>query len=294
VDRPRVLAVVAEPPEISANTTAVTLSALVAGAEPMGARWFLCTTLTSFVSTTQYGENTGDRGCQDDDKMLGDALSITAPALFAQSLFRDDSAVRAALGTAVPAAMLEQIRSQVGVAFSVESDVEAGGKSLRALKRVLISERESSHHNPPPPRFRFAERTIQGAAAFSCGPETPELVRVAPGEHVKLSPLLDDTDATEPWLETYNVLDARGVLSERKERAFYSWFSTHGKLDQATTEAPARDNTWDAPTQAACTTLWLVVRDGHGGESACSLPVTVGDADCPLASSNSTERDGTL
>jgi hypothetical protein len=286
VDRPRMLAVVADPPEISADTTFITLRTLVAGAEQVSARWLFCAKFTPFAATTQYGENVGDRGCAEDAQVLGEGLQIVAPAIAAEQQFQNDDSVRDALGTNISGSMLDQIRSQVGVAFSVEVEAQADGKRLRALKRVLISQRPSSHRNPPPPHWKLGEREIIGSddpAAFSCdvadggGP-----LWVEPGQQLALQPLFDGSDAAdgrEPWLESYKVLDARGVLSDREERAFYSWFARAGELDHGTTQAPDRTNQWQAPAEAGCTELWLVVRDGHGGESACGVPVAVGDAD---------------
>jgi hypothetical protein len=79
----------------------------------------------------------------------------------------------------------------------------------------------------------------------------------------------------EAWLETYNIINSRGELRERKERAFYSWYATGGDLDSGTTKSPLSNNIWRLPGETGEQTLWLIVRDGHGGTSACELTVMV-------------------
>ena len=82
-------------------------------------------------------------------------------------------------------------------------------------------------------------------------------------------------DGAEDWLESYRVLDARGELQERAERAFYSWYATGGDFDRQVTRSPLRNQLWTAPREPGANRLWLVVRDGHGGTSACGMDVTV-------------------
>jgi hypothetical protein len=173
--------------------------------------------------------------------------------------------------------VVEVIRADVGIAFTIEVDVLADGKRLRALKRVLVSQNKQPGTNPPPPRFRFGESTLSAldnTAGSVCEVDSGSL-QVAPGSTVKLDPVVDGDK--EPWLESYTVLDARGVLGTRKEQAFYSWFATEGKITHGTTQAPRRESGWRAPDQPGCTQLWVVVRDGHGGQSACGVKVAVGD-----------------
>lgn len=286
VDRPRILAVVADPPEVLpvGNTN---LSVLVAGAEDVSAHWLLCSTFSSFASGTQYGENVGDRGCASAGTPIGEGLQLQLTAADLVQMFQSDEQVREALGSQLPDAIVDKVRQSVGVAFSVEADVLADGKRLRALKRVLVSLNTAPAHNPPPPAFSVDDHAVRqvASASFACVPDDPVALRVAPDQQVQLTPLYDGSDsgADEPWLEDYMVLDARGMLSRRREQAFYSWFVSKGSVDHGMTQAPERDNVWRAPATQGCATLWLVVRDGHGGESACGIPVSVGDVDnCAL------------
>ena len=282
VDRPRILAVVAEPPEVTPGAPS-TLSVLLAGADNMSVKWRACSTFSSFGAGSQYGENTGDRGCGAAALELGEGRAVQLPAAVTAALFGNDELVRAALGSQLPEGVLDQVRRSVGVAFSVEADVLVDGKRLRALKRVLVSENPEPARNPPPAAFNFGPRAVHQLASgsFTCVPDDVQPLRVQPGQKVVLSPLYDgaDTQADEPWVEEAKLLDARGVPRERTEQAFYSWFASKGSLEEGMTEAPERDNRWTAPTESGCVDLWLVLRDGNGGESACGVPVNVGDVD---------------
>jgi hypothetical protein len=101
------------------------------------------------------------------------------------------------------------------------------------------------------------------------------VVQVRAGVTIELAPVVEGQD--EPWLETYTVIDARGAEDERREKAFYSWFVTGGELSEGITEAPLRNELWTAPrvTEPRKHGLFVVVRDGHGGTSACALAVEV-------------------
>ena len=284
VDRPRILAVVADPPEIAPGADA-SLHVLVAGAQDYSVTWRACSTFSSFASGSQYGENVGDRGCANAAFELGEGERVTLPTADSAALFYNDKLANAALGSDLGPEALAQIRRSVGLAFSVEADVLADGKRLRAIKRVLVSVNPKPARNPPPPAFSMAARAVrlQASDSFRCLPDGPGALRVQPGQHVRLTPLYEGSDAgeDEPWLETYTVLDGRGVLSTRREQAFYSWFASRGSIDHGKTEAPDRDSAWRAPAEPGCAELWLVVRDGHGGESACGVSVAVGDVeDC--------------
>jgi hypothetical protein len=281
VDRPRILAVVADPPEVQVGSV-TQLSVLVGGAQDVSdIRWRACSLAKQVTSATQYGENIGDRGCPD-------AESVFATGERAEwdpsGMFFDNVAVASALGGKLPAQALEAIRVSVGVAFSVEVDLLADGKRLRALKRVLVSETENPGTNPPAPAFRLGDRTLRAAPdapGFRCVSESGS-VQVKPGQLLKLDPLLENPNGDEEsWLETYQVVDARGVQGTRKEQAFYSWFATEGSISDNTTRAPQRATAWRAPSEPGCAQLWLVIRDGHGGQSACGVSVAVGDVtDC--------------
>lgn len=281
VDKPRILAVIADPPEVTpANGT--TLSILVGGNKTSisQVRWTVCGMPSSMLGMgNQFGENTGDRSCSGSAIELGEGERVSVPSQVVAAALTNDDLLRAALGANLPAAALDEIRKNVGFAATVDVELMVDGKSLGALKRVLVSQNEHPGANPPPPTFRFGDvvvRSMGDAPPYRCQSDDGVL-RAEPGQTIALAPVFDGDE--EPWLEEYRVLDARGILGDRKEQAFYSWFASAGEVDHGTTNAPDRSNSWRTPAEAGCEQLWLVVRDGHGGQTACTASVAVGSDD---------------
>jgi hypothetical protein len=279
VKGPRVLAVVAEPPEIAPGE-ALDLSILVAGVEDrqgMRISWRACGSFDGFFGGggAQYGEEQADEGCGGGLAFeLGEGQTAQLPALLTADLFDNLDVIAMTLGSDLPEGIVEQIRSSVGIAFLVEATVRADGKLIRATKRVLISESPTPHSNPPPPSFKLGDQVIgSDADPMRCvrADATPAIV--APDADIELAPSAELPE--ESWLEMYNVINARGELLERKETAFYSWYTTAGELDSGTTKSPLRNNIWHTPVEPGDYPLWVIVRDGHGGTSACELTVQV-------------------
>lgn len=272
---PRVLAVVAEPPEINPGQS-VTLSLVVAGAEDYSATWAACAAFDSFIGGgAQYGEEDDDEGCAERGLALGEGRTVVLPGIFGEGLFENFELAARILGGALPEETIRHIADSVGLPFLIEANVMADGKPIRVVKRVLISRRTPPHANPPPPRFAIGETEIEA------DPAEPHRCRAVAGgdalvplnTEIEIVPATDDGE--EPWLEDYQIIDARGELQDRKERAFYSWFSTGGEFDRDVTKSPLRNQIWRTPGTAGVYPLWLVVRDGHGGASACELDVVV-------------------
>lgn len=280
VQGPRVLAVIAEPPEIAPGQ-ALDLSILLAGVEDRAGveiRWRACGSFDGFFGGgAQYGEEQADEGCGGGLAFeLGEGETAVLPSELTANLFDNLDVIAMTLGTELPEGVIDQIRSSVGIAFLVEATVQADGKRIRATKRVLISENPTPHHNPPSPRFTLDERVIvtDEADPLRCVAQDAQPVVLAAGTDVDLVPVTND-DQEEDWLETYNIINSRGELRERQERAFYSWYTTDGALRSGRTKSPLRNNIWRTPAAPGEYPLWLILRDGHGGVSACELSVTV-------------------
>ena len=280
VKGPRVLAVVAEPPEIAPGE-ALELSILVAGVEDrssMQITWRACGSFDGFFGGgEQYGEEQADEGCGGGLSFdLGEGETAQLPAALTADLFDNLEVIAMSLGTDLPEGIVEQIRSSVGIAFLVEATVRADGKLIRATKRVLISESPTPHTNPPAPQLTLGDQAIvtAGDDALRCVRSDAEPATLAPDIDVQLAPVTDEANE-EPWLETYDVINARGELRERTERAFYSWYTTAGELQRDITKSPLRNNVWHTPREPGDYPLWVIVRDGHGGTSACELSITI-------------------
>ena len=270
---PRVLEIVADPPELGAGQT-VRLHATLAGT--LGTprfHWVACGgDTTSFSGLGGFGAGVADDGCTGDagpHVPLGDTAAevFTVPAALA-----DVAAIRAALGPSIPAAFVDRYLRDVGILVGVGLTVEVDGRVLRAYKRVVLSTSATPNHNPPPPRLRVAGHWVGPTAADpeTCAAEDGMPLTVAAGALVNLEP---DTDAS--WFETYTVLAATGTFQPRTEHAYWSWYASGGALDQAITQTPTVDDTWQAPGTAGPQTLWVFLRDGRGGTSGCRVSVTV-------------------
>lgn len=173
-----------------------------------------------------------------------------------------------------PERVVRQVFEQVGLPVMVEFELRDpdGAIVLEGFKRFFLSSRAERTTNPPPPRFAIAGRWVRASEddPLACTPaaEPPE---VSAGAVVTLAPDEDD----EAWLETYPALDLAGDLIDKRESAFYSWFSTAGDFAFAVTRPPERQVEWIAPDAPGDYPLWLVVRDGHLGTSACRATVSV-------------------
>ncbi len=272
---PRVLAMVAEPPEINPGQQ-VTLSLIVAGASEYSASWAACAAFDSFIGGgAQFGEGDDDDGCAERGVDLGEGKEVILPAAFGEALFANLELAARILGGVLPEETVRNIADSVGLPFLIEAQVIAGGKPIRVVKRVLISARETPHSNPPAPRFTLGDIEIEPdpGRRLGCRAVDDGAARVARNALVEIAPATEDGEET--WLEGYQIINARGELLDRTERAFYSWFSTGGEFDRDVTKSPLRNQIWRTPGVAGEYPLWLVVRDGHGGASACELVVVV-------------------
>jgi hypothetical protein len=196
------------------------------------------------------------------------------PAETLQAFWENADLAQTILGGALSAETIDAIRNSVGVPLLIDIAIQADGRELRATKRVLLSENPTPHTNPPPPSFEFGRREVNAdpSEPWACTSDQP--LTAKPGSKIEIAPAV--VDGTEAWVEPYHVINARGEVEERTERAFYSWFTTGGGFESHLTRTPLRNQVWTAPGKSGRNRLWLVVRDGHGGASACGFDVQVG------------------
>ncbi len=287
VKTPRVLAVVAEPPE-SAPGTDIAVDAMISvpaeAPRPLALRWRACLDAASVLRDTGLPvEVPGRPECQ--EATLAEGVSFVVEGARTRALFDALASFAPLLGAR--AALLDLVLSTVGVAFEVELEVlDATGRvRVSAYKRVALTGRASPTTNPPPPRFRLDDALeIVPDGRFTCRAADGRTPRLRAGAEVPLEPLLPDGSgfgdgdsamAREPWLETFPVFDYTGGLTQGEEGAYYAWFATGGRLGEAITARPERGTRWTTPEEPGPASLWLVVRDGHLGTSACRLDVTL-------------------
>lgn len=264
---PRVLGVIVEPPEARPGED-VTFTPIVASpnGEPLAIEWTI--DLGTAALAAGAGQSIGEPGepivLEDGEPLSGGATRQAIDALLAQ-------VGGAPAGT--PERVVEIVYEQVGLpvmaAFTAR---DAGGEIVvEGFKRFVLTPRAEVTTNPPPPRFAIDGRWVsaRGGDPLSCEPEgdAPEVVA---GEVATLAP-----DEDESWLETYPALDIEGRLVENREAAYYAWHSTAGEFSSAVTREPERAVEWTAPDEPGDYPIWLVVRDGHLGTSACRATVRV-------------------
>jgi hypothetical protein len=217
-----------------------------------------------------------EEDCGDRALLRGSGPTWNIPLEATEAAWASTELAETILGGALPPETIDTVRFSVGLPLLVELTIQADGQELRALKRVLMSENPSPHSNPPPPHFKFGKVEVRAdpESAWTCSAEAP--LHVEAGAEVEIAPATDD--GQETWLEKYNVIDAFGTLEERSERGYYAWFASAGRFEKHGTRAPLRNQVWTAPSETGRVRLWLVVRDGHGGTSACRWDV---DVDAP-------------
>lgn len=293
VNRWRVLAIQADRPEARPGMD-VRFDALVVTPEGQHAAhrsdgvlfdWVACVRMEGApgLSGLQYSPEDPSEACGAADTSMGlttaEDGSATISGELTDALWPDpedlSSAAREVFGDRVTPELIERLLSTVGIIVTVQLTIREGGEeAMRAYKRITLVDRESLGTNPPEPRYRIGEQWISGRDVeepWTCLPEDGEMPVVQPGAEVILSPDPED----EGWRETYFVLDIAGVITEVSERPYYSFLSTDGAFDQETTRAPVREEIWLSPEDPGVYPLWLVVRDGHGGMTACRTRVEV-------------------
>lgn len=289
VKTPRVLAMVADHPDAPPGQD-VRVRALVVDPEerPLDLDWLVCASAESLgggdgLSGAQYGMQRSDHGCT-----LGQPGVVplaregevgVLPGALTTLAFSELARLSDVFGPDLPPELLQRLANDVGLPLTVQVTVRTAGQVLvRAFKRVLIRNGDPHGTNPPEPRVRIGDRwfttdTTPGAAPFECVPEDGGALEVTAlhGADVALHPDPDDAR----WFESYTVLDPQGGLLVHQESGYYSWFATAGSFATDVTQSPTRDNVWTAPIETGPQSLWVVVRDGHGGNTACRVRIAI-------------------
>jgi hypothetical protein len=194
--------------------------------------------------------------------------------------------------------------------------VGTGGEKLSAQKRLTLNARDLSQWNPElaAAGWQVCAPPVDGAVAVApagCLPLRPrtanrnpviagvELARgkaanlpfaplsgtllLAPGETVRLRPVLPPETAEAYQSIESTLAGSNLVVVDRSEEAIVSWFATDGEFDLPQT-APqltkTLDNEFTAPAVVPAVnggqlTIFIVVRDQRGGVGWTRLEVTV-------------------
>ncbi|MEZ4408368.1 MAG: hypothetical protein R3A52_18105 [Polyangiales bacterium] len=270
---PRLLDMIAEPPEINPGGSTTLRAVLGRTTGSASYRWITCVPPDQTRGASAVSDF-GGGGTNDEcfgegvvTRPLGDGPTAT---LSVPRNTIDVDALAARFGDVAPRALLERFATEVGIVVGVGVIIEVDGVTLRGYKRVVVSLNPRPNQNPPPPRLRVGGTQVVAVAGEDrCEAEGGGPVRLRRGVEVPLVP-----DPDESWAERYTVLDATGQFEARDERIFYSWFFTAGNFGRGLTRSPIRDNVWVTPTIPGPHAMWVFVRDGHGGSSGCRVDVS--------------------
>lgn len=240
VDRLRLLAIRAEPPEVApAGTTTLEALAVDAAGRPVAYRWAACDPAAAIDDAEE------DCGPARELPLgsAGPSVEVSIAPLLAT--FED----RARDGGAPPAGTAGRLT------LPVVLRLEAGGERLTAIKRVTVSTDRTRNQNPKILHVLADDRQLD-----------PELaLRVPPRQPLALGAIEAAYD-----FEEYDP-DGAGPEPPRLERHTIHWFATAGELAHATSAsavasgaARSEQNDYTAP-EAGEAVLWLVVLDGRGG-----------------------------
>ncbi len=269
---PRILDIIADPPEVNPGST-VRIRAVLGGITgPVRYRWVTCAGLDALSGNGGFGAGTSESGCTGDAGRVIPLGSGEEATLVIPPASVDVDQLLARFGDRAPRELVERYLRDVGVIVGVGLTIEADGRTVEGYKRVVVSLNPRPNRNPPTPRVQVNGRwvSVPATGGPDCVPEQGDGLRVPRGQRVTLVP-----DPNESWTERFTVLTAVGTFDERTEQAFYSWYATNGSLARGLTRAPTRDNEWYPSEHAGTQSLWLFLRDGHGGSSGCRMSVTV-------------------
>ncbi|MDP3275517.1 MAG: hypothetical protein Q8Q09_10005 [Deltaproteobacteria bacterium] len=278
---PRVIALIASRPTVAPGDSVTMTAALgdAMGVSTQGTlRWSLCArpeVSSSGLPLSSFGAFEPDIGCntrgtvQVAQSVTAERATFTIPP----EILQDEPVLLAAFGDQVSAETRRALAQSAGITLIASLTWTVNSQEFIAFKRVLVHPTEQNT-NPPTPWVTLGGRAFRSIAREGvqrCEPTDgngPHVV--APMTHVVITP---DTD--EAWVEPFERIDASGQRVTEYEAAFRNWFSTAGAWDFGRARAPDLAPTWVAPRTPGTSTLWLVLRDGHGGTSACIFTVLV-------------------
>lgn len=124
-----------------------------------------------------------------------------------------------------------------------------------AYKRLRVSTKDVRNANPEILRWRIDDIPVPDEA----------VVEVDPDERYDVGVFL-----TEGSVEVYEHINRDGQREERQEQPFVTWYTDGGTMEETVTLWPFLDATWRAPSADAEVTegtWWAVIRDRRGGMS---------------------------
>ena len=261
VDRTRVLAVVAEPPEIRPGETA-RFSALIATVDDdeLLQVWFACPVDdegNGFGCFTDLGSIDLETASPEDIAALGVIGFVpglppqyTAPGDFLEAVEPEARAEGRYVNvqvSALPDTLVPSSTTPTGTGEVPDIDFN---EVEVAYKRLVVSEAPTPNHNPTIANFMVDRLDVPAEA----------VVEVEAKQSYALGIRLPDGTR-----EVYEFVNSDGVVEERVEEPYASWYSTGGTVTEDVTLHPYLESTWTAPDGPEEGTWFVVLRDRRGG-----------------------------
>lgn len=254
IDRPRLLEIRAQPPEIDLNVPSVFFSALIGnpGDEQLSCRWAACLVDIGWVA--------GNIDCPG-EKSLVFGVDCNGAELVTADLLAWYLGQGGKLPDQLPPGVEE-----TDIPLFIGLEIRFDERGLRGLKRLRLNvEGDEPNANP-----RIADLTMADGSALP----RPWLVEL--GSTLELRPLADESSLQ-------HFFDQEG--NSRREDMIFSWFSSAGRFTDRRTiwgaDSKGRrlennswhiDPQWSRPGPA---TLWLVARDGRWGSDWLKFQVEI-------------------
>lgn len=255
VDRPRVLAIQAEPPEVRPGDT-VLFSALLADPfeEIGGSVWIACLDGGGFgcpVDLAGLGDNPTPKelaaaGVIGFTPGFEPAWDVPADALDG---FSDEARLEGTSATVQVASFPAEGGDTAEVDFN---DVEV------AYKRLIVSEAITPNRNPVLETWRVDGNFVP----------SDSVVVVDAGQTYDLS-----VELTAESVEEYIYVNSDGVEETRTEEPYLSWYANHGSWPRSSLTVPLNgydaplETEWTAPDEPTTGSWYVVVRDRRGGQA---------------------------
>ena len=267
VDRPRVLAIQAEPPEVQPGEQAA-FHALVVGTpqdQTSMVIWLACPPTTAGGIGFGCDIDLGDVDLENAtiEEMMELGFIGFEPYLMPYYTPTEDLLDGLAEGRERNEGLHVLIQVSV-LPQNMEATEEIDFAEVEvAYKRLVVSESTTPNENP-----EIASFTVDGVPI----PEGAT-VEVDTYQNYELSLILRDSAVAE-----YEYINRDGDVELRTEEPYIAWFSTGGTVNESVTLIPYFESTWESPREAGETgTWWAVLRDRRGGMSWSSRSWKVRD-----------------
>lgn len=260
VDRTRLLAIQANPPEVEPGAV-VAFSALI-GRPPgddteLGVVWLAC----------PVDDSGNGFGCVTDLTGLDDSLATLDPQALAElGLIGFEPGFAPVY--AVPNDLLDELPAEeraegayvliqvsalpLDVVLTPDAEVDLADIES-GYKRLVVSEATTPNHNPDVAHFTLDGTVLPfGAVAY-----------VEPNQVYQ--PGLQLADGA---VELYEFVPTEGPVETRLEEPYAAWYTTGGQLIESVTLFPYFEASWVSPAEVGTEGTWYaVVRDRRGGQA---------------------------